>query len=453
MSALILIVVALCAVLPSCYVGAALPALLLTQSLLGGSSLAIFHAGPVEVMPTDLVVIALLVRCGLGVVARRQLVADRPLYLAIGLFLAVNLLASVAASVKFGEAHFLRCLTTQARFIAEIAMVPVMAQAVTTRLQAERSIRIVLATLAALAAIQFINFAGASHGFIIGEVQGLERGEGRYFGPVGDSVGFVLLLGYVVALCSARLAGAALFLGGILLTAGLGTIFATALGTVLFLGFGMQSEAMRAFIRRRLWLLPLALFAAVLGVAILARPMAQTLMDRVSSGTYASSGSQRLASAKLATAMILDNPVLGVGYMGYEAALARYGGDRFFDLSKPDGATANANNQILQTLTDAGVLGLLALGALLFCAARLLWSVAKNSDSRLVGTFHLAAFLWLLTLMLGNLAAAWLLPSSYIARFLWIILGTAVAVARLRAEPAVETDEAVPMEALEAMPV
>lgn len=450
MKALILIVAALCAVLPTCYVGAALPVLWMIQRSFLEPGTILLHAGPVDVMPTDIVLIAILLRCGLAVVARKQLVADRPLYFAIALFLAVNLLATVVAGVKFGQAHFLRCLTTQARFVAELVLLPVMAQAVTTRPQAERCIRIVLATLAALVAIQFINFAGASHGFVIGEVQGLERGEARYFGPVGDSVGFVLLLGYLFALCSARLVAAAVFLGGILLTAGLGTLAATALGTVLFFVFGMQTETMRAFFRRWLWLLPLALFAGAIGLAVVARPMAGTLMDRLSGGTYTSSGSQRMASAKLATAMIMDNPVLGVGYMGYEAALARYGGDRFFDLGHPDGSTANANNQLLQTLTDAGILGLIALSALVFCAARLLWSVAKNSGSRLLRSFYLATFLWLLTQVLGNVAAAWLIPSSHIARFLWIILGTAAAVARLDAEPAVQTEAPATMEAMPA---
>ncbi|MGH9720957.1 MAG: hypothetical protein ACRD8O_12145 [Bryobacteraceae bacterium] len=43
--------------------------------------------------------------------------------------------------------------------------------------------------------------------------------------------------------------------------------------------------------------------------------------------------------------MIADNPLLGVGYLGYQPALERDGGDRFFDLGRLDGATANANNQ------------------------------------------------------------------------------------------------------------
>ena len=440
MIAIALLVIALLTLLPSCYRAALLPVIWNLQNT--PTPINIVEVGPVHVMPADLVVLTLLIQFGLAMIAGRHLVADRPLYFAIGLFLAVNFLASVAAGVKFGSAHFARCLTTEARFISEIGVVPVVAWTVKTLPQARTCIRILLGTLAMLAAIQFINFFGASHGIIIGEVQGMERGEARYFGPVGDSVGFVLLLGYAVSLCSAQMLGAAAFLGGIVLTAGLGTLLATALCTVLFLVVGTQAEEVRAFVRQRLWLLPVALLAGVIGVTFFARPMAQTLIDRVSSGNYASSGGQRMASATLAAEIITDNPLLGVGYMGYQSSLAHYGGDRYFDLDHHDGATANANNQYLQALADSGIPGLLALGLLLFCAARLLWIVGRTSDDRLVRTFHLAAFIWLLTQVFGNIAAAWLIPSSCIARFLWVILGIAVAAARLAPAAARESSGA-----------
>ena len=144
-----------------------------------------------------------------------------------------------------------------------------------------------------------------------------------------------------------------------------------------------------------------------------------------------SSANQRIASATNAVAMIVDNPLFGVGYMGYQSALDRYGGDKFFDLGHLDGATANANNQFLQTLTDGGVPGLAAFLLLVFCAARLLLKIATQSDDPFLSTFYLAAFIWLLAQVFGNLAAVWLAPSCYVARLLWIILGIGVAIQRL----------------------
>ncbi len=129
--------------------------------------------------------------------------------------------------------------------------------------------------------------------------------------------------------------------------------------------------------------------------------------------------------------MIADNPLGGVGYMGYEPALAKYRGEKFFDLAHPDGATANANNQFLQSLTDAGLPGLLAFAWLVICAARLLRELAGRCEDRFLATFYRGGFIWLLAQVFGNLAAVWLIPSSYVARFLWIILGTGTAVMKL----------------------
>jgi O-antigen ligase len=342
----------------------------------------------------------------------------------------VNLLASLGAGLKFGEAAVLGSLRSWARFVAEALVVVIISQTIQTAAQAKRVLRILLGTLVLLAAIQFVNWFGASHGFVIGEVQGLERGEPRYFGPVGDSVGMVLLLGYLVALCFASVTGAALFLGGILLTAGLGAVVATCVATALFFFLGLRTTAVRDFALRGLLLLPLLALAALVSLSLFTNSLDTTLLDRLTSGNYLDSGAQRGASGKLAAAMILDNPLLGVGYMGYEGALEQYGGDAYFDLEHRDGGTANANNQILQALTDGGIVGLLAFAVLITVAARLFLRLAARSEDRFLSTYYLAAFLWLLTQVFGNLAAVWLTPASFIARLLWVSLGVAVAVAR-----------------------
>jgi len=221
------------------------------------------------------------------------------------------------------------------------------------------------------------------------------------------------------------------FLGGLLLTENQGAIFAAGVGTLFFVAIGMRFPEVRSRSLRQMWLVPVVALAGLIGVTAFANPFAKTLMDRVKTGSYLTSGGQRLANAKLAGAMLADNPLLGVGYMGYQTALPRYGGEKFFDLAHHDGGTANANNQFFQTVTDAGMLGLIATGALLFCAARVLLSVAKRTGDRFLSTFYLAAFIWLLAQIFGNLAAVWLIPSSFVARFLWITLGIAVAIQKL----------------------
>ncbi len=178
-------------------------------------------------------------------------------------------------------------------------------------------------------------------------------------------------------------------------------------------------------------LLPLLALAALVSLSLFTNSLDTTLLDRLTSGNYLDSGAQRGTSTKFAATMILDNPLLGVGYMGYERALKQYGGDAYFDLQHGDGGMANANNQILQALTDGGIVGLLAFAVLITVAARLFLRVAARSEDRFLSTYYLAAFLWLLTQVFGNLAAVWLNPASFVARLLWVSLGVAVAVARL----------------------
>ena len=433
MKTLMFFFVALFVPIPGAYAVALLPILYLYQRTFLDPGTALFTAGPMDVTAVDLALLILLGKFLFEIACKRDVVADGRLYAALAIFLGVNFLATLAAGVKFGESHLLGCATSWARLVTDMMLLPIAAQAMKTVPQARRCLWILLGTLGALAAIQFINFFGASHGLVIGEVQGMERGEVRYFGPVGDAVGFILLLGYLIALCFGRLAWAGVFLGAILLTAGLGAIFATAVGSGFFLLLARRAPAFGLAVRRCAWSLPIFCVVGIVAGVIFARPVLGPLLDRVGSGGYASSGSQRLDSARAAGSMILDNPLLGVGYMGYRRSLERYGGEKLFDLSKHDGATANANNQVLQTLTDSGLPGLVAFAGLMFFAGRSFLRIAARQDEPFFSAFYLAAFIWLLALVFGNLAAVWLLP-SFGALVLWILLGVSVALPRLLAE-------------------
>ena len=433
MTAVLFLVVSLCAALPSAYVVALVPVFWLLERLFREE--AIFTVGPMDVTVIDVALTILLGKLLLNIARKRNIVADRRLYSMFAVFLAVNLLATLVAGVKFGESHLLGCVIAWARVVAFMMLVPITAQAIKTLPQARRCLWILFGTLGVLAAIQFVNFFGASHGIVIGEVQGLERGEPRYFGPVGDSVGFVLLLGYLLALCFGSLAGAGAFLGGILLTAGIGASFAAVLGSAFFLLTARDAPAFGAALRRRVWLLPILLVGVPVVGVLYARPFMGPLLDRVATGSYASSGEGRLDSGRLAVAMILDNPLFGVGYMGYQQSLERYGGNQFFDLSKLDGGTANANNQVLQTLTDSGLPGLVVFVGLVFCMGRSFRNIAARRDEPFFSAFYRGALIWLLALVFGNLAAVWLLP-SFVEIVLWILLGISVALPRLLAQQA-----------------
>ena len=99
--------------------------------------------------------------------------------------------------------------------------------------------------------------------------------------------------------------------------------FATALGTAFFLLSARHAVAFVATMRRRAWVLPVVLVVGPLVGALYAGPFVRPLLDRLATGAYTSSGGQRLDSARAAVAMIRENPLLGVGYMGYERSLER----------------------------------------------------------------------------------------------------------------------------------
>lgn len=435
MNAIILLILAACLVAPVCYVAAALPALWMLQAAVLGNPYFFAAIGPIEFTLVDVVVIALSAKVALSIILNREIVTDRSLYLALGLFLVVQLIASLASVIHFGKSQMTHSVASLARICSELSILPVLAQSIKTMPQARRCAQILIATLLAAGFIQFINFVGASHGIVIGEVQGLERGEQRYFGPVGDSVGFFLLLGYIFYLCSWKPAGVFLFGGGIVLTAGIGAMFGTAVATVLFLIFGVQGDAVKTFTRKYLWVLPMIFFCAALASATVGQSMTKTLIERFTQGKVGKSAGQRMVSTTLAVRVILDNPLLGVGFMGYANALPSYGARQYFDLGKADGGRANANNQFLQSLCDAGIIGLFATGIFIAAMVSAFRRAEERSDDPLLRTLFRAALIWILALVLGDQAAVWLNPSSYLSRTIWVLLGLATAVLRITSQP------------------
>lgn len=403
------------------------PLLVVTRLLVPEEDLLRF--GPATVYPLDGLIGLLVLKWLLGGgLARRHNLAPS-LVCALGAWITLNVVATLLAGAKFGESHLIGCASPLARVVADALLMLVMADAIASRRQARAAAVVLLLFLAGLMVLQFINFGGARVGLAIGEVQGIERDMPRVFGPVGDSVGFVLLLGYLYALCRESVIGAAAFAGSILVTAGLGAVLAMTLATLFYLAARPSIRASGAVPpgNGRLILgagIALAL-ACVFGGALTA-----TLRERLD-GQHEESGGQRLDTVRVALAMIDDNLWTGVGFMGFRLSVERYGGRDFFDLDVPDGATANANNQILQSLADAGIVGLIGLAALVYCAARVLCRAARRAGDPLLTAFLWAVFLWLLAQAFGNLASTWLTPSSFVGLLFWIGGGVALGVERL----------------------
>jgi hypothetical protein len=422
----IYLVPALCVLLPNWLAVALVPSLLVLQRLMITEEDTL-SVGPLHVYPLDILTALLVVKWLATLDWQDLLRRQSGVYGALGAWALVNFIASLAAGLKFGDAHMMGCIVAWARGLSEAVLLLIMADAIGSLRQVRLAIAILVLFLGALVVIQFINFAGADSGLVIGEVQGIERDEVRVFGPVGDSVGFVLLLGYLYWLCREHIIGAAAFVGGIVLTAGLGAIFGILVATGFYLLARRHIVAPGATGGRGIQAV-VGILAVSAVVILYGETMTMTLRERLGGQE---SGDQRQATAKVALAMIEDNLFTGVGFMGFSAVVERYGAGDYFELDRPHGATANANNQFLQSLADAGIAGLLALAVLVFTAVRLFHRVAVRTRDPMVSVFFWAAMLWLLSQLFGNLAATWLTPASFVGILTWICIGLAVGVERL----------------------
>ncbi|MFO0969280.1 MAG: O-antigen ligase family protein [Gemmataceae bacterium] len=420
---------ALLALLPTRLAGVVMPVIFLGQRILFPEPEEdLLRLGSMRISLVDVFSATLVLKwlAGGGLLRLRE--QDRGIRYVLGAWAAVNFLACLAAGLKFGDAHAYACIASLARGLGEAILVVVLADSFTSLRQARTVALAILGFLGVLLAIQFFNYAGADRGWVIGEVQGLERDQVRIFGPVGDSVGFILLLGYVYGLCRENLIVAAAFAGGIVVTAGLGAVISMAVATAFYLVARPYLAA--AAPRRGAAPLLLGLGLAAAAALVWTTPLTATLRERLS-GAYEESGGQRALTARVALTMVDDNFWTGVGFMGFRHLVMRYGGSDYFGYDAADGGTANANNQALQSLTDAGIPGIVALAALIFVAARLLYRVAHRAGDPVLAAFFSAVMLWLLAQAFGNLAATWLTPSSGVALLLWISLGTAAGVQRL----------------------
>jgi O-antigen ligase len=134
-----------------------------------------------------------------------------------------------------------------------------------------------------------------------------------------------------------------------------------------------------------------------------------------------------LITIELGVRVFLDNILAGVGYTGFRHIALDYGAWEMFaaQLYYSPNFIATAGNQFVQAATDGGILGLMSFGYMSIVFLRSLKKAARKTANQ-THNFLLAGYVWLFSLLIGNLTAVWLLPSSLISYFLWIVLGFAL---------------------------
>jgi O-antigen ligase len=215
--------------------------------------------------------------------------------------------------------------------------------------------------------------------------------------------------------------GAVFFAGALLATGTRGAFVTLVVGVVVVL-LEMRTELLLSKKKMGFLLMVLGMFVSVMVLQDFGGSRSRFLGYHLEAGL-----TQRLLTIKLAGLMFIDNIITGVGYTGFRHLALDYGAWNEFSsrLYFSQNYIATAGNQFLQAATDGGILGLISFGYMVIVLLRTLKKAARNTVNENRNIFF-AGYVWLLSLLIGNLTAAWLLPSSLISYVLWIILGFAL---------------------------
>lgn len=278
--------------------------------------------------------------------------------------------------------------------------------------------RVLRRSLAVVSLSVYACAAGAQVGIRVGEaLVGAAGGYGRYFGPVGDQVGFVSLLGVFLAMVYRRWRWCALHAGAVLLTGTRAATVSLLVGTGLMLVSGLAASGSR--VRRSTLRAALVLTAivAVLAVSPLGNGLRERWLDRE---VLRAGVSARTTAYALALEAVSLRPLLGAGYGRFTEVAWTLGAAHAFE-SFNAVHIATAANQYLQVLVDGGVLGLLAFAAFVAAVARDAWALRRLPPGA-ARSFCEALSVWAAALLIGFQSGAWILPTSLIALYFFAVV-------------------------------
>jgi O-antigen ligase len=257
----------------------------------------------------------------------------------------------------------------------------------------------------------------------------------RFFGVIGDSIGFIVTLFCFQQLITGQLILAFANAFIVVLSATRGAMISLVLGSAIL--FIMKKNKNRFIPRYKqiifyiiLISLLLLLIAYFSDFGFLFESFINTLSsatDRFTSTKTQVGVIQRQLTIGLALEVFIDNFLTGVGYTGFRFIAPEYENYKYIpNVIDATNAVATTNNQYLQFATDAGIFGLLIFIIFMVSGLKLLKQSGQVCPPEL-GSYLMAGRIWLWSQLIGNQAASWMLPSSLISIILWIIFAMAAA--------------------------
>ncbi len=392
----------------------------------GGIVPPIFTFGDADIHIFDLIIPIVALRITADNALRRRGIHIHPVYSVVVLFLITLLVTTLIAYYKLGREIFISEMVSFLRFLSQISVCFLLAHSLRTAQQLNIVQKWVGFIGYVIAASIYFTLVLRPIGFQLGEVQATETTV-RYFGPLGDQVGFILLFGFFKEFLAHKVLGTLFFGGALVATGTAGALVALGVG-LMALVIHMQKSI--GHVGRRAFPL-LGVFCVSAGVLMWWD--LGSLRSRLESGVlFSFSGMQRLLAIEIALEIFLDNFFTGVGYTGFRYMAYNYGGEEMF-FEQVGGFTPNyvatTGNQYLQIAADGGICALLSFFGMVMIFLRTLKTRMRDL-SRERDIFFGAGYIWLVSLMIGNQTAVWLTPSSLIGYLLWIILALAVAARR-----------------------
>jgi hypothetical protein len=333
----------------------------------------------------------------------------------IALFITVLFAATLLAFFRFGPVIFLSELFAFFRFFMMISIFFLFFYSVTTAEDLNSSDRYFrMLGMAICLSVYASIFLYLLVGIHFGEVQDT-GGMVRYFGPLGDQVGFIIVLFCIRELIAGRMLHVAFYGGAIFATGTRGALLALVVSLVMFLLSHRKAETVSPK-----WI-KIAGFVVGAGVLL---SFGAIMLTRFTDVEMLKTGlTQRTLSMGLGWKVFMANILTGVGYSGFRFAALEYNPESLF-ATFVENVITNTSNQLIQVATDAGLPGLIVFILLMVSCYSTLKSAETSAPYELKDTFT-AGRIWLVSLLIGNQTAVWMLQGSMITYLFWILIAMA----------------------------
>ncbi len=359
------------------------------------------------------------------------------------LLLAILYTATVIAGLRYDFTIFALEITPLTRFTIQASLFFIVSALIGSEITLKECHRKFLILGFLVVGSAFISFALYTlFGIQFGEVQETSQTL-RFFGPLGDQLGFIVSLFCFYFTLKSNINLALLSGFAVAMTATRGAILALVIG-FLFLTLEQKRRLkfrISAKVSKKIFL---SFYLLVVSIAFLSfssignemlNSVFQTfnvVISRFIDSSIGESGlTQRSITLSMATSIFMNNFFTGVGYTGFKhIALNEPEYQLIPNYIDAQNAIATTNNQFLQFATDAGIFGLILFVGLMIASLNLL-KYAGNVAPREQKALFIAVRIWLLSQIFGNVGASWMLPSSFISSLYWIFLAMAAATVKI----------------------